>query len=222
MRKTDDLNHRSPDLIDMMPLDAKRVIDVGCGEGKIAQEYHIRAKPEYYMGIEILPEDVAIAKQFCDECLLGNIEEFSDLEWRALSNFDLWVFGDVLEHLYDPWKILCKVHSVIPAGGQLMCCIPNAQHWSIQARLSIGEWRYENKGLLDKTHIRFFTKKTIIELLESSGFEVLEITPRYVYHPTTEKFLDIIGNLATACGGNPEEAKEDASVFQYIFKARKN
>jgi hypothetical protein len=118
--------------------------------------------------------------------------------------------------------ILKKVHAVIPAGGHLMCCIPNAQHWSIQARLSIGEWRYESKGLLDKTHIRFFTKKTIIELLEGSGFEVLEITPRYVYHPTTEKFLDVIGNLATACGGNSEEAKEDASVFQYIFKARKN
>lgn len=220
MNMTNDPNHRSPDLIDIMPLNAKRVIDIGCGDGKIAKEYHIRATPDYYMGVEVLPEDVEVARLFCSECILGNIEEFSALEWSALSNYDLWVFGDVLEHLYDPWEILKKVRKSIATGGEIICCIPNSQHWSLQARLSMGDWRYEKKGLLDRTHIRFFTKKTIVEMLEGAGFEVTEIVPRYIYHPSTDIFLDLIEKMAGAAGGDPNEARDDASVFQYIVKAR--
>ena len=211
---------RSPDLIDVLPLTAKRVIDIGCGVGVIAKEFHIRATPEYYLGVEIVAENAEIAKQHCSECIVGNIEEFDTETWNQLAKYDLWVFGDVLEHLYDPWSVLKKVRSILPADGQIACCIPNAQHWSMQARLSIGDWRYADAGLLDRTHIRFFTRQTIIELLQGAGFEITEIVPRYVQQPNADKFLDIIENLAATTGADPKIARADASVFQYIIKAR--
>ena len=96
---------RSPDLIDVLPINANRVVDVGCGLGVIAKEFHIRANPNYYLGIEIVQKNAEIAKQYCSECIVGNIEEFNNETWSQLSNYDLWVFGDVLEHLYDPWSV---------------------------------------------------------------------------------------------------------------------
>ncbi len=211
---------KSPDLIDVLPLSVKRVIDIGCGIGEIAKEYHARGEPEYYLGIEITPDDAEVAKQHCSEVWVGNIEEFDDNVWDQLANFDLWVFGDVLEHLYDPWKVLKKVRSVMPANSSIACCIPNIQHWSIQAKLSIGDWRYTDKGLLDRTHIRFFTRQTILEMLVGAGFEVTDLIPRYIHHPSAEAFLGVIENLATLTGGDPHTARSEASVFQYIVKAK--
>jgi len=220
MEPTHDQHERSPDLIDVLPTTARRVIDIGCGAGVIAKEYQVRASPDYYLGIEIVPEDAEIARQFCSKCILGNIETFSDQEWEALENFDLWVFGDVLEHLYDPWKVLKKVRKSIAPGGQVLSCIPNSQNWWLQMRLANGDWRYDDKGLLDRTHIRFFTRKTIIEMFQEAGFEIAEIVPRYVHHPAADIFLNIIENMAAASGGDPKTAREDASVFQYIVRAR--
>jgi 2-polyprenyl-3-methyl-5-hydroxy-6-metoxy-1,4-benzoquinol methylase len=212
-------NQKSPDLIDVLPLGSKRVIDIGCGIGEIAKEYHMRGSPEYYLGVEIVPEDAEIAKQYCSQVMVGNIEEFDTNTWAQLTNYDLWVFGDVLEHLYDPWKVLNKVRAIMPHDGQIACCIPNVQHWSIQARLSIGDWRYAHKGLLDRTHIRFFTRQTIIEMIRGAGFEITEMIPRYIHHPTADKFLDAVENLSAITGGDPEISRADASVFQYIIKA---
>lgn len=220
MEKANIIHQRSPDLIDLLPLNAKRVIDVGCGTGVIAKQYHHRASPEYYLGVEIVPEDAEVARQFCSECILGNIEEFNAQEWESLADFDLWVFGDVLEHLYDPWKVLKKVRNSIAAGGQVLSCIPNAQNWWLQARMSTGDWRYEDKGLLDRTHIRFFTRQTIEEMFQEAGFEITEIVPRYVHHPAEDKLLDIIEKMAAAAGGDPKVARADASVFQYIVRCR--
>lgn len=211
---------RSPELVDMMPLYAKRIIDIGCGPGNNAKEFLTRTNPEYYLGVEILPEDAERARQYCSECIVGDIEKFDEEQWSKLVNYDLWVFGDVLEHLYDPWRLLQKVRTSIAAGGEIICCIPNVQHWSLQCRLSIGDWRYDEKGLLDRTHIRFFTRQTIIEMLHDAGFEITEIVPRYVDHPSTDKFLDLIENMAAAAGGDSKIARAEAAVFQYIFRGR--
>ena len=210
---------RSPDLIDVLPLTAKRVVDLGCGTGVIAKEYRQRCSPDYYLGIEIVPEDAAVAREFCSDCIVGNIENFTSADWEKLKNFELWVLGDVLEHLYDPWKVLKNIRSSITTGGHVLSCIPNSQNWWIQMRLSIGQWRYEDKGLLDRTHIRFFTRKTINQMFLDAGFEILEIIPRYVAHPAADSFLDIIEKMAITAGEDPIVARADASVFQYIIKA---
>lgn len=113
-----------------------------------------------------------MAQRYCDETLVLNIEQADDTFWGSQGDKDCWIFGDTLEHLVNPWRVLQNIYECLPIDGVVVACIPNAQHWSIQARLSIGDFRYEDEGLLDRTHLRWFTRQTIIEIFQGAGFEI--------------------------------------------------
>jgi hypothetical protein len=122
--------------------------------------------------------------------------------WAQLEKADCWVFGDTLEHLRDPWKVLRRINKNMKShgGGTLIACVPNAQHWSIQMRLNNCAFRYEDAGLLDRTHLRWFTRTTLIELFQSTGFQVVQGTARFLPQPAPEKIMQAIGSLAEASG----------------------
>ncbi len=132
---------------------------------------------------------------------------------------DCWIFGDSLEHLKNPWELLEKIRKVIPADGNIVACIPNAQHWSVQARLCCGEFRYEQSGLMDKTHLRWFTRQTMFEMFNGAGFRIEEGAPRIFHEPAREKFLPAIKAFAACVGADPEIAAEDALPIQYVIRA---
>ena len=140
--------------------------------------------------------------------------------WDALSQADCWIFGDTLEHFQNPWAVLQKIRSLIPSNGVIACCIPNAQHWSLQVKLNIGEFHYEESGLLDKTHLRWFTRKTLIELFHSTGFHISEICPRIFNEPGRDQFLGLLKEIAERAGVNADEAMNDALPMQYILLAK--
>jgi len=125
----------------------------------------------------------------------------------------------VLEHLYDPWKLLKRIRENCAADTQIIACIPNAQHWSIQARLNAGLFRYEDIGLMDRTHIRWFTKITMIEMFEAAGFTIIEGFPRILNEPQQEQFFRAIRAMAIATGADPHHAANDAMPFQWVVKA---
>lgn len=106
-----------------------------------------------------------------------------------------------------------------PAHGCLAACIPNAQHWTMLARLSVGDFRYQDSGLMDRTHIRWFTRQTMIELFEQSGFRIQAGQPRIFNEPPRESFLPVIEQLASLAGGNPKMAAQDALALQYVLRA---
>jgi hypothetical protein len=151
--------------------------------------------------------------------LVGNIEQMSDDEFASLLPATCWIFGDVLEHLYDPWMVLRRIRKSLPSDGSIVACIPNAQHWSVQFRLNSGEFRYEDAGLLDRTHIRWFTKTTIIELFGTTGFEIVDGGARVLHEPTRERALEGIRALATVIGIDPDEAANNATPFQWVVRA---
>jgi hypothetical protein len=107
----------------------------------------------------------------------------------------------------------------MPENGVVVACIPNAQHWSLQAKLSIGDFRYEASGLLDKTHLRWFTRQTMIELFEQAGFRIETGTSRIFDEPGREKFLPIIEKMAQTAGVDPKIALADALPLQYVVRA---
>lgn len=96
-----------------------------------------------------------------------------------------------------------------------------AQHWSLQAKLSIGDFRYEDSGLMDRTHLRWFTRQTIVELFDQAGFVIEEGLPRIFNEPQREKFLPIIGEMAKLAGIDPELAISDSLPLQYVVRAIK-
>jgi SAM-dependent methyltransferase len=192
---------------------------VGCSSGALAREFKKVNSASHYLGIEIDPSYTELASRFCDQTVNLDIELADESFWQEVTDRDCWIFGDTLEHLKDPWHILRKIRSVIPTDGCVVACIPNAQHWSLQAKLAIGDFRYANAGLLDRTHLRWFTRQTILELFRDTGFQVKTGFPRIFDEPKRNQFLPIIENMAEACGVDPKQASADASALQYVIRA---
>jgi SAM-dependent methyltransferase len=208
-------------LMDMIPRDAKKIIEIGSSSGAIAREFKKINPSCNYIGYEVDQKYVEFSKRYCDEAYLLNIDDAREDFFNQYKDVDCWVFGDVLEHLKDPWKVLSSIRKVIPQNGCVVACIPNIQHWSILVKLAIGDWRYEDSGLLDRTHLRFFTRQTIIEMFDSCGFSISKGEARYFENilPGREDFMPMIRAIAEKAKCDPNMAETDSTVFQYVVKA---
>lgn len=211
-------NH-NPDLLKLIPANAKRIVEVGCSSGALAREYRKLNPDVHYTGIEIEPAYAEMARAHCDRVLDLDIEAVDPELLADELSADCWIFGDVLEHLRDPWQLLQKIRGAIAQGSSVVACIPNAQHWSVQSRLNTGAFRYEESGLLDKTHIRWFTLATMIEMFNQAGYAIETGVPRVFHDPACEKFLPGIRVMAAAAGVDPEAAVQDSLPLQYVLKA---
>lgn len=218
MEQTPVHEQHNPDLLRLMPATARKVVEVGCSSGALAREYKNINPQCAYLGIEIVAEYAQLARRHCDAVLELDIESMDSQAVRRLEA-DCWVFGDSLEHLRDPWALLRRIRAAIPADGHVVACIPNAQHWSVQARLACGELRYEDSGLLDRTHLRWFTRITIFEMFQQCGFRVITAQARVFNEPQREKCMPAIEMMARSLGANVAQAVADAQVFQYVLHA---
>jgi len=154
-----------------------RVLEIGCAAGR-SLSYFKQRGAEYVVGIEIASDVAALARtrNEIDEVLVGNIEEM-ELDYPE-NSFDLIIAGHVLEHLVDPWKVLKRLHALTKPGGQLIGALPNIRYHSVLFPLVFyGKWKYEQTGIMDWTHLRFFTHATIKDLLNSTGYTIDTIIP---------------------------------------------
>ena len=207
------------DLLALMPASAQRVLEVGCSTGAMAHAFKTAHPGCNYQGIEIDERAAEQARRWCDGVAVRDMDALSDADFEAWRDRDCWVFGDVLEHLRDPWHLLARIRRVIPAGGCVLASVPNAQHWSVQARLAIGDFRYADGGLMDRTHIRWFTRITLLEMLAQAGWKLDAGVPRIFDEPQRERFLPALRAMATAMGADPEAAVRDALPLQYVVRA---
>ena len=222
MEQTPAHEQHNPDLLQLIPKLSKNIIEIGCSSGALAREFKKINPTCNYFGVDIDAAYTILANRYCDHTSAINIEDSSEDFFNDNKIRDCWIFGDTLEHFQDPWKILQKIRNVIPDEGCVVACIPNAQHWSLQVKLSIGDFRYQDSGLLDKTHLRWFTRQTIIELFTETGFNIIEGSPRIFNEPAREKFLPLIGDLAKLAGFDPVIAINDSLPLQFVIKAIPN
>jgi SAM-dependent methyltransferase len=209
----------NPDLLSLMPPTARTVVEIGCSAGALAREYKKSNPACRYIGIEVAPDYARLAQRYCDIVYELDIERADEAYLRGCLLADCWVFGDSLEHLNDPWALLERIRRIIPEHGSVCACIPNAQHWSVQARLNCGELRYEKTGLLDRTHLRWFTRITIMEMFQQAGFKIVAGASRIFNMPDRKKLLPAIRLMASSVGADPELAVKDALPFQYVLRA---
>lgn len=209
------------DILNLMPKHSARIVEVGCGNGMLAKAYRESNENCDYIGIEITEEYAEMAKTFCQRAICGNIETMDDADFLELFPADCFIFGDCLEHLYDPWAVLRRIRKHMLGQNCIIASIPNAQHWSIQVALNLGLFVYKDHGLMDRTHIRWFTRLTMIDLFESTGYKIVEMFPRSFAKelPVTEKVLQNIAAMACSLGVDPEAAKRDALPVQWVIKA---
>jgi methionine biosynthesis protein MetW len=152
------------------------VLDVGCHTGVLGEAL-VRHKATTVIGIDSDNEAVEIAKTRINNAFHANIEVpgWSDvLTQNGYKDFDTIIFGDVLEHTMYPDVILKEATSLLKQRGNIIVSIPNVAYWRVRMGLLLGNWDYTDVGILDKTHVKFYTKKTSRQLLERSGFAVLK------------------------------------------------
>jgi O-antigen biosynthesis protein len=146
----------------------KQVVDFGCATGYFAQ---LLAQQHCIVtGVEINPEAAKVAQQYCQSVIVADLDFVSVQEILPNRQFDVAVFGDVLEHLRNPWQILRDTKEILAEDGYVVASIPNIAHGAIRLALLQGQFEYTEFGILDNTHLRFFTRKTVQDLLENSGY----------------------------------------------------
>lgn len=147
------------------------VLDVGCSTGDLARRLVERGS--IVVGIELNEQAAAEARAVCEDVLIGDVETM-ELPFGPKS-FDVVMCGDIVEHLRQPGDFLERVRPLLRPGGRLVLSTPNVANWAMRAGLLFGRWRYTERGILDRTHVHLFTRRTLVETLEHAGYQIIEL-----------------------------------------------
>jgi methionine biosynthesis protein MetW len=153
----------------------QRVLDVGCATGYLGAVLR-RSKGCYVVGIDIDEEAIQVAAKVLDEAFVWDIEQGIPAMLSGLT-FDCVILGDVLEHLRRPDLVLKTLVNVLDEEGLVIAAIPNAVYLTVRLKILLGQFEYQDTGHFDRTHLRFFTRRTARRLFEEAGLEVLRIYP---------------------------------------------
>ena len=149
------------------------VLDVGCATGYLAEL--LRPKNCVVTGIEVNPAAAKVASEHCAAVISADIETQTLSKIVGRKKFDVIVFADVLEHLRAPGEVLRSAHRVLKPGGRVIASIPNVAHGAIRLSLLAGNFDYTELGILDDTHLRFFTAKSMDEMFLATGFKIEQV-----------------------------------------------
>ena len=162
------------DLLARIPASAKSVLEFGCGEALLGAALKARQKCRV-VGIELDAQAAAVARKRIDDVYNGDAREIVSL---IREQFDWIVGGDIVEHLDEPWSFLAELRRVSAPDGHLLLSIPNVAHASLVADLLHGRFDYVYMGLTCVGHLRFFTRRTIEDMLTIAGWKIVEIAPQ--------------------------------------------
>ena len=166
---SDYFQYRRPELLALIPRDAGKILDIGCGAGHLGEAIKKR-QPCVVYGVEVNDTAARRSQLRLDQVWNGDVETI-DLNLPPES-LDVIVCGDVLEHLQRPQELLRRLRAMLRPDGQLIASVPNVSHHSILSSLLAGNWTYESAGLLDETHLRFFTLREAEKLLFRAGLRI--------------------------------------------------
>ena len=177
----------------------KKVLEVGCTNGRMSK--YLQRNGCRVTGIEIDKNMAKLAETYCEEIIVGNIEEEEILS-ALKPSYDVVIFGDVLEHLVNPQRVLAAVSKLLGKGGYVLISIPNVAYFTVRFNLVFGNFDYNPEGgIMDNEHLRHFTLKTARLMIAESGFEIVSMDllsaprfkkSRYIYG-LLKKFPSLFG-----------------------------
>jgi 2-polyprenyl-3-methyl-5-hydroxy-6-metoxy-1,4-benzoquinol methylase len=199
------------EMVPFLPARYSRSLEVGCGEGVFTQ---LLAPGTEAWGVEMDHDSAAAAAPRMHRVLVGPYDAVQ--EQLPEQYFDLVVCNDVIEHLTDPEAFLQSILRRMVPGGCIIASIPNMRHWEVLWQLLVRkDWKYGREGILDRTHVRFFTEKSICRLFEEAGFTVEhQAGINGVFDPVRRLALKTIGVLTA-------EYYNDIAYRQFALRARR-
>jgi 2-polyprenyl-3-methyl-5-hydroxy-6-metoxy-1,4-benzoquinol methylase len=193
----------------------KRVLEIGCASGHVTRA--LVAQGNTVVGVEIDPEAAKTAAEHAERVVVGDLDDMDlDVELGG-EQFDVVVLGDVLEHLRDPLPVLRCAGRLLAPKGFIVVSLPNIAHVDARLMLLLGRWDYRDLGLMDRTHLRFFTRASARKLLADAGLSVVEVDRVVVAAFATELGVDPDVAPADLVGRILEDP--DAKTYQFVIKA---
>ena len=163
-------------LLEMINFPPRRVLDIGCFCGGSGRWLKTRYPGCEIIGIEMLDKAAARAAEAYERVIVSTVEQVDfAAEGLPPGSFDTIIAADVLEHLYNPWKALQRLRGLLEPGGAIYVSLPNVRNLNVLAGLANGQWQYAGAGILDITHIRFFTRVQALQMLEQTGWRVEDL-----------------------------------------------
>lgn len=206
----------------LVPREAKRILDVGCGAGVLGRALRERLGVEV-RGIEPFAAAAGRARSRLNDVFEGGFFDELPSAWPAP---DCIVFADVLEHMVDPWEAVRRAKGMLAPGGCIVASIPNVRHSTVLSGIWKGRWDYADCGLLDRTHLRFFTRQNALELFTDEGMVVEALQRNVDRVPWTRTLAGgpvrrlLMHPLAARRLPGPLDLAADALTLQFLVRAR--
>ncbi len=209
-------DHVRPELASLVPEHAQRIVDFGCGRGALGAHLKERQGAEV-IGIELFGDAAAVAAERLDAVVRADLDTVEELPIDE-GSVDVAIFGDVLEHLRDPHRLLRVARRYLKPFGRIVCSIPNVKHFSVVVPLLVADrFEYTDAGLLDRTHVHLFTLEEIDVMLRETGFEAVTLGATNV-GPLPERYR-ALAELAGRLGADPRETAARLEAYQYLVVA---
>lgn len=203
------------DIADLIPLDSKKILDLGCGVGTLGETAKEKNDAEV-VGIELNREMAEIAGKRLDRVVVGDLESVRLEDHLSPGYFDCIIAADILEHLRDPWAVLRETVTFLNKGGIVVASIPNVRHYTTLFNVAVkGRWPYAERGIHDRTHLRFFTLTDIEEMFQNAGLSIVRLERKYRIIERPHPYNRISKYLAWP-------PVKDLLTFQYLVVAKKS
>lgn len=191
----------------------QRILDVGCGQGELG--HVLKQRGHYVVGVDWSPPRFELDAFVQADVALG-------LPSAIPGKFDVILLADVLEHMAEPLKLLEDTKERLQPGGRLLVSLPNVAHWSMRAQLAVGRFDYTNKGLLDRGHLRFFTRASALRLFQDAGLDVVSrrTTPVPWEHVLPRALGSFIRDKAERADYFLTRARPNLFAYQNLFELR--
>ena len=211
-------NHSHTQIVKRVPKQA-RVLELGCGDGSMSQLLREFCQASI-VGVDYNAQAVQQARLYCTHVHVADLEQADSLALFEDHAFDVITLVDVLEHLKNPSDLLHRLERLLAPNGRLLLSVPNVAHASVRLELLNGQFEYESSGILDATHLRFFTLRSLHECLQQAGYQVLEVD--YTQHDIADM---VIARYLQNAGLEPSTQlmamfhAPDAIAYQFIIAA---
>lgn len=196
----------------------KSVLEMGCSSGTqtriLKEQLGCRVT-----AVEINPEAARIAQPYTEKILVGNIEQIDFEGELAGQSFDVITFADVLEHLYDPAGTLRRIKAFLKPDGCIVATVPNFTHGAIAFEMANGRFEYRKTGLLDDTHIRFFSRSGVYQTFEKAGLQLVSLERSFVKAEESEFAIKIASDADRAMLDYIRKNNPESETYHFIVKA---
>lgn len=206
-----------PEVAALIEPAGKRILEIGCGAGNMGASLLERGAAEV-VGVELHHGAVAAARTRLSAVIRSDLNQLSPLPYPD-GYFDCITFSDVLEHVSDPAAVLAHLLRYLAAGGAVVASLPNVRHESVALSLLVdGAWDYGEAGILDRSHLRFFTLKSMLKLFGDAGLDLA--APPQAVHSTASPYLDRAAGLVAQLGGDVARFREESTAIQYLLSLK--